>query len=188
MKEKTLRDEYFLWLYEQVDGRIRSFRKLSRILHDKKFTWFVKNDDNRLQDGLDLRYRFIEEKNLDETHLEVIALTKGECTVFEMMVALAERMDYLTNDLKEDISKAPKWFGELINNLGFSQFSDMNMPDWDIDENLIERSLDRLINRTYDNYGHGSLFPLKRRPPTDMSKVEIWYQLMLYLDENYGLG
>lgn len=187
MPKHTLREEYFLWLYQQIDNRKRSYRKLCGILHTRSFIWFVHNDDNRCHDGTALRQLFIEEHKLDDSHLEVVHFLKGECTIFEMLVALSQRINEMMINLTTREDNTPKWFHELLCNLEITDYDDM----WiftTISENRIDSILDRLMNRTYDWYGRGGLFPLKRRPPKDQSKVEIWYQLMLYLDENYGMG
>jgi hypothetical protein len=77
----------------------------------------------------------------------------------------------------------------MLTNLGLNVYTD----DYELGDDFgpvaeakIDEILEILMDRTYDIYGHGSLFPMKRRPKQDMSEVEIWYQLMLYLDENYG--
>ncbi len=185
--EKTVKEEYFTWLYNQIDQRKGSYRKLCTILHSKSFRWTVSNDDNRCRDGLDLRPAFIEANGLDETHTEVKYFLKGDCTIFEMLVGLAQRIDYQTIDLESPAAKTAKWFWKLIENLRLDSFRDSNQFDKASDE-AIEFVIDRMLDRTYDYYGNGSLFPMKRRPPKDMRTMEIWYQLMLWLDENYGMG
>lgn len=186
-QEKTIREEYFLWLYKQIDQGKGSFRKLCHILHQKYFRWSVPNDDNRCQDGLDLRQLFIEEKRLDEAHTEISYFMKGGCTVLEMMVGVAQRLDFLNTDLERPAPKTAKWFHILLTNLRLNDFRDSS--EWNTYiERTIDHILDNMLDRTYDVYGNGSLFPMKRKPPKDMAKTEIWYQLMWWLDENYGLG
>jgi hypothetical protein len=185
----TLREEYFSWLYDLVRTTKPSYRKLCRFLDEKKFRWSVPNDDNRCEDGLNLRDEFIEAHNLDESHLEVRYFLKGECTVLEVMVALARRINDLMFDLRRQDDKTPKWFVEMLRNLGIDRFTDVTTPDPRLDpisEVQVDQILEILMDRTYDVYGRGSLFPLKRRHPKDMSTVEIWYQLMTYLEENYS--
>jgi hypothetical protein len=186
-QEMTIRDEYFKWLYRQIDKERGSFRKLCWILYNKPFRWHVPNDDNRAQDGLELRQLFMEENNLDETHIEVKYFLKGECTIFEMLVGLARRIDYQTIDLQTPAIQTAKWFWKLIENLQLDSFRDSTLFDLGSEE-TIEYIIEKMLDRTYDFNGIGSLFPMKRKPPKDMRKVEIWYQLMLWLDENYGLG
>lgn len=188
MRRTSLRDDYFLWLYKQVWQRPTRF-KLCRELHEKNFRWFVENDDNRAEDGINLRHLFIEEKGLDESHLEVEHFLKGACTVFELLVALAKRINDLTYDLNPNRDRTSEWFTEMLENLRLDTLTD-NASVGDTFDTVQSESVksvtETLINRTYDYYGRGGLFPLKKRPPTDQSKMEIWYQLMLYLNENYG--
>lgn len=189
-RRTTLKEDYFSWLYGLVSKTPRSYMKLCRELHKYPFRWSVRNDDNRCADGISLRDRFIEEQNLDEAHLEVRYFLKGDCTVFEMMVALAERMDGITYDLKTHEDKKSKWFLEMLQNLKLSRFTDNSTPHEELDpvqEATVCDTLQILLDRTYGRSGAGSLFPLKRRHPDDMSRTEIWYQLMAWLDENYGL-
>jgi hypothetical protein len=189
-KRTTTKEEYFLWLYSLVDThRKTSYIKLCRELHKIPFTWFVPNDDNRCSDGLSLRDEFIELRGLDETHLEVEYLLKGECTFFEMLVGLARRMEFTMYDLNPNRDKTPRWFMELIHNLGFNEHDDSTSREELLDEMVVTKifeKVDTVLSRQYDFFGTGSLFPLKKRPPKDMSRVELWYQLMYYLEENYG--
>ena len=89
-----------------------------------------------------------------------------------MMVALADRMVYNCSD-SIDRSEA---FLIMFKNL----FSG-------IDENDVEKLLERVkkfLNREYDKDGTFGLFPLKN-PKKDQRKVEIWYQMMAYIIENF---
>lgn len=186
MGRKTIRDEYFSWLYARIADPKRSYKVLCSELHKKTFRWSVHNDDNRCEDGLDLRDDFFTEHHLDESHLEIAYWLREGCTVFEVLVALAKRMNDITYNLDTQADQTAKWFHELIRNLGLWEYDDR----WEftpISEAKVDEILESWMDRTYDFYGKGSLFPLKRRPKQDMTTVEIWYQLMLYLDENYGL-
>lgn len=188
-RRPTLREEYFKYLYDIVRPMPRTYKKLCLELHTKKYRWSVRNDDNRLEDGVNLRVTFMESGGLDESHLEVQALTKGECTVFEMMVALAQRMDYELSDLVVPANRTNKYFFEMIKNLGLEKYNDAFLYGEGIDyssEADIEEIIENLLSRTYGYDGEGSLFPLKQRYPKDMAKTEVWYQMMLYINENYG--
>lgn len=172
MKEQTTKQLYFDWLYKKVTPRKGSYRKLCDILYQKPFRWTVSNDDNRCSDGLELRSQFVEENGLDETHTEVKYFLMGGCNVFEMMVALAQRIDYQTVELYSSIPKTEKWFWCLIDNLLLKSFNDSILFDM-ASVGAINQILDRMLDRTYDYYGQGSLFPMKRRPQKDMRTVEI---------------
>lgn len=188
-RRPTLREEYFQYLYKLVRPMPRTYYKLCKELHNKKYKWFIKNDDNRCEDGVNLRETFIEQGELDETHLEVQALQKGDCTLFEMMVALAQRMDYELSDLISPANRTNKYFFEMLKNLMLEEYTDSYLIGDQLDyasSGDIDDILESLINRTYSYDGEGSLFPLKQRYPKDMAKTEVWYQMMLYINENYG--
>lgn len=190
MGRSTLREEYFSWLYDLIKDRRYSYIKLASQLHHKTFEWSIRNDENRCEDGIALRDRFIDINHLDETHLEVKAMIDAPCTVLEVMVALAERMNDLMFDLSDTRSnKTPKFFHHMLVNLRLDRFVDNHNPDRrfsPVVEAEIDDILEVWLGRTYGYDGFGGLFPIKRRPPTDQSKVEIWYQVMAWLDENYG--
>lgn len=189
MGRETLKEEYFSWLYKQIGKQRRSYVKLCKELHEKKFRWTIHNDDNRCEDGLALRDIFAEENNLDETHLEVKYFFKADCSVFELLVALAKRIDDLMYDLEHQENHASRWFREMLENLRLSRFTDDTFRDTFLDpvsEASVNEILEVFMDRQYGFDGRGGLFPLKKRPPEDQSEVEIWYQLMRYLDENYG--
>lgn len=187
-----LKEEYFDWLVNNLLGKsiFSRYTKLCKELHSKKFRWFVHNDDNRCEDGLNLRDIFIEKKNLDESHLEVKYFLKGDCTVLEMMVALAQRMNNLMYDINDTQNdKTPKFFHEILVNLNLNRFVDgYNLGrDFDpVSEAQINEVLEIMMDRTYGVDGLGGMFPLKKHHREDQSKVEIYYQMMYWLDENYG--
>lgn len=189
MKEKKINDEYFSWLYSKVKRQQRSYLKLSRFLHTILFKWSVANDDNRCEDGLNLRQNFIDENRLDESHLTLRYFMKAPCTVFEVLVALAGRLDFNMYELGNQESQEPRWYREMLMNLRLAEYTDNYNSSERFDEmteQAIYKVIETFMDRTYAFDGTGGLFPLKRRPKNDQRTVEIWYQMMLYLDENYG--
>ena len=51
--------DYYEWLIDQIvipNGK--SYRDLFELMHNLEFVWTVPNDDNRVQDGWDLRPEF----------------------------------------------------------------------------------------------------------------------------------
>lgn len=190
----NVKETYFLWLCTLIKNRRFNYWKLARELHNKKFRWSVPNDDNRCGDGLYLRQTFIEQEGLDEDHLEVVGFLKGECTVLEVLVALAQRIDFQTYDLDTQENKTSKWFFEMIGNLGLDKFPDENSRGdrlSELDELRIDEILEGWLDRSYAFDGTGGLFPLKRHNRhkgrmRDQTTVEIWYQMMAYLEERHG--
>lgn len=190
MGRTTLRDDYVLWLYKHIGKLKPSYLKLCKELHRKKFRWFIQNDDNRCLDGLELRERFVEDTRLDESHTEVAYFLKEECSVLEVLVALAQRMNGLMYDLNDTgKNRSGEFFQEMLENLRLDRFTDNRSPDGrfpPVDEAEIDEILEVMMDRTYGVDGRGGLFPLKKRHKEDQSGVEIWYQMMVWLDENYG--
>jgi len=182
---KSIRNDYFDWLLNfNIGGDSRKYISLCTILHQKIFRWFVHNDDNRCEDGIALRYEFINTLGLDENHLEVKYFLAGNCTVLELLVALAKRINDYMYDLNPNHDDTAKWFFEMLTNLRVIKFKGTSLSG--MDEVEIDDILENFMDRTYDYYGTGSLFPIEKRPKKDMSTVEIWYQLMEYLNQKYG--
>lgn len=140
------------------------------MLYTQPFAWWVPNDDNRAQDGLELRNEFFAETEGVERdeNWEVL-----ECDLLELLVGLSRRLSFMTG---EDSST---WFWIMIENLGLYQYNDAA----DIPEDTVKDVLEGLIWRTYDFDGNGGLFPL-RNPSVDQRGVEIWYQLNEYIAEH----
>lgn len=180
MKSINKENEYFLWLYEKISDvpSDDSYWLLAKTLHKVPFYWSVANDDNRLEDGLHLREQFD-----DEFGYYSDAIKPGEtCTMLEMLIALAERCEYMMED-GDNTPPASKWFWEMIHNVGLDEFTDDQYFE-SRGRNSIAEILHHILDRDYKRNGEGGLFPLKR-PREDQRKVEIWYQMAAYLLENY---
>lgn len=175
---EEIQTEYFQWLCGLVNLD-RGYWILARKLHDKEFYWTVPNDDNRASDGQKLRDIFE-----DETLYSDYSCLSGGCSVLEMLIGLAIRIeDILYDPDNSECLKAHDAFWEMLENLGLEDFDDMNYSrlneDCEVDEILLN-----LLERTYDRSGRGGLFPLKKARE-DQRRVEIWYQMSTYLLENY---
>lgn len=168
-------DELYLgWLYSQINSvkitnPARTYWSLFRQLFKKPFIWLIPNDDNRVEDGRDLRLEFAKQEDvlLDQDWFDM------PCSVLEMLIALARRLCF------EDGNDVRGWFWELLENM------DLVFTDDEYTEDVqqgIDQALDRLIWRLYLPDGRGGIFPLDR-PTRDQREVEIWYQLNEYLME-----
>lgn len=168
---------YFIWLYEQVGNggsdRRHTHWELLRQLHSKEFVWFIPNDDNRLEDGRELRHEFLEVHEL--TDVDSAWMGEG-CSMLEMLIALSRRLSF------EADGPARDWFWHLLENLRLSKCVDSHVShrqtEW------IEETLNQVIYRTYEPNGEGGLFPLEHAE-RDQTQVEIWYQLSAYLLERF---
>lgn len=174
--EKPLDELYFEWLYSQVgDPRIknpnRTYWKLLLQLYKKEFIWFVPNDDNRIEDGRDLRFEFVDAAGLQDVDPNWISLG---CSMFELLVGLSRRLAFEAEGEPRD------WFWHLLGNIGLRYCTDANFEVFSEEE--IDAKLDAVIYRTYYPSGHGGLFPLENTT-NDQRKVELWYQLSEYVLE-----
>lgn len=171
-----INDEYFEFLLELIDAkrfsRRVSYRKLLMRLHDTEFTWFVPYDDNRADDGVQLRRRFA----LIRDDISISNYITGPCSVLEMMVALAVRCEETIMDDALMGNRTGQWFWGMIHNLGLSPMSDSKF-----DKRTVDEIVQRFLNREYEPNGKGGLFTVKRYE-RDMRTVEIWCQLNWYLD------
>jgi hypothetical protein len=177
MMDEPLDEMYFKWLYSQVENaKLKNPRgtywRLLRVLHTKEFVWFVPNDDNRLEDGRELRYEFLEDKGIHEIDRHWIEIG---CSMLELLIGLAIRSNF------EDGRTIQVWFWTMMRNIGLDGLNDATA--WS--EQDVVDVLDTVIFRTYKPNGRGGLFPLKR-PDTDQREVELWYQMNAYLLENGG--
>lgn len=172
---EPLDELYFQWLYSQVAdpklrGRTKTYWVLMRQLFTTEFVWFVPNDDNRLEDGRDLRYEFLVDSGIPDVHQEWMDLG---CCMLEMLIGLSRRIAFQTD------TPVQAWFWHILHNLGIANCNDA-AEDFTAH---VDEVLQRVIFRNYDKDGRGGLFPL-RNPEKDQTKVEIWYQMCAYILEN----
>lgn len=166
-----LEELYFSWLVAPLDRKWNETFDdgLLRHLHSTKFEHFVPNDQNRAADGAALRERFLYEHPVKSSVWEVNGFLDEECSVLEMLIALAEHCSYQAGD------KMCDWFSTYIRNLGLSG---------KYNPSRTRRALQRLNKRTYSHDGTGGLFPLAH-PLEDQRQVELWYQMAAYIIESY---
>lgn len=177
MKNELI-NEYFEWIYQLVckDTKGLSYRKLLCKLYDTPFNYTIAMDGNRAEDGVDLRYRFGYECGFANSAVADY-LDNKDCSVLEMMVALAIRCEEHIMDNPDIGDRTGKWFLDMIVNLGLEK-----MTDDHFDKRYVESALNRFLNREYKRNGDGGLFTVHHNR-IDMRSVEIWYQAMWYLDD-----
>jgi hypothetical protein len=169
--DEPIENLYFNWLCAKVLN-LKPFEKpdkywnLLRKLHRTEFVWVMSGDDNRAEDGKELRKEFILQAELpDDPDWRILI----GCSVLEMLIAFARRAEF------QDETPTPTWFWEFVANLGLDK-----QTDRDFDEEYVEMVLDDFIWRTYNPDGNGGLFPIKN-PSADQREIEVWYQFCEYL-------
>lgn len=176
MKREEVINAYFEWLFDLVcknrySNQI-SYRKLLMQLHDTEFTYQIPKDENRAEDGINLRYRFA----LDHGFSDLSNYLVGPCSVLEMLIALSIRCEESIMDNPNIGNRTGQWFWGMIVNLGLGSMIDNNF-----DKVFVEKVVGRFLDRQYGPDGDGGLFTI-RNCNVDLRGVEIWYQLCWYLD------
>ena len=158
--------DYFEWLVSQIHiPNGKNYNELFEVMHNTEFHWTIPNDDNRIQDGIDLRGYFLDGRK-KEIKLE-------GATLLEILVSLSKKLAFTAS------GNPKKWAWKLLKNLRLTKMSD---PLTEADVERINDVLDALIWRTYQPNGKGGFFPLQH-PEEDQTKVELWYQMNKYVME-----
>jgi len=146
-------------------------------LWQKEYYSVLLNDQNRVKDGLLLR---------DIPDGPDYTDYYGPCSVLEMLIALSKRMEYEIDGSGYNITYRDL-FWEMIENIGLKRFDNhaviRDAQSYDIDDILTS-----WIERNYEADGTGGIFPIRnweRGRDKPQTRVEIWYQMMLYLNRNY---
>lgn len=161
--------EYFDWLVSQIEivGQSpRSYTHLFRLMHETEFTWEIPGDDNRFQDGLDLRGYFSGGVRSRIPQLEFVS-------VLEVLIGISRRIAFIAG------GEPKQWACQLVDNLGLTQFHD---PLKHSDIPTVQAILHTLVSRRYNEDGSGGFFPLND-PQEDQRRIEIWAQLNAYVNE-----
>lgn len=171
-----MRAEYFDWLYSLVMSDDESYIVLCEFLDDIDFNYIHQMDGNRLEDGISMRYRFAYDKSIPPAIISR-ELDNKPCSVFEMMVALAVRMEEDVMDSAEYEDRTGIWFRDMLKSLTLEDMVNRNF-----DKDRAEKVIDAFLLRRYQQNGRGGLFTINNHPESDLRKVEIWYQAMWYLN------
>lgn len=166
MSPTQLDIDYYEWLVSQIHiPNGKDYGDLFSRMHNLEFVWTVPNDDNRVQDGADLRYEFADDKK-SEINLPAV-------TFLEVLVGLSRRTAFTAG------GQAERWAWRLLKNLRLTK---MSTPLTEERSQMMDDILDSVIWRTYSPDGRGGFFPLNQ-PQEDQRKIEIWYQMNKYVIE-----
>lgn len=178
MTSKELNEKYFKWMYQLVtdDRQSRSsYRKLLHHLYRTAFYYSMEMDENRAIDGVKLRYRFGYEYGYSRQEIQDL-LDTCECSVLEMMVALAIRCEDQIMNNPDLGNRTGQWFWGMVNNLGLGRMNDSHY-DYDYAADVISD----LLDRRYERNGRGGLFTVENSPK-DLRITDIWYQMCWHLN------
>lgn len=180
-----MKAEYFDWMcgliYYRDFVKRNSYKKLLRCLHKIPFRYSIPMDENREQDGIDLRYVFGCDRGYSVEEIERYLDLEDRCSVLEMMVALAHRCE---RDIMRDYEygdRTGKWFWDMIVNLGLGYVNDSHF-----DQDYVTEIIDIFLSREHGPNGEGALFTVSHAGK-DFRTVDIGSQMLRYLDEYLGI-
>lgn len=189
MRIEEIRDGYFTWLVNLIRPETLDFDyfHLCSYLSDIKFELPDKHhtmDVNRITDALDLRADFIGYLSECDVYVPVGTdkhfFNQTTPSVFEVLVALARRIerDIMYDNEKGD--RTHKWFWIMMDNLDLTRARDNG---WYKEyEDFVSEKIDIWMHHKFGSNGKGSLFPLDN-PNIDQTKLDIWSQMTNYLSE-----
>lgn len=177
MIDEPLDEAYFKWLAVQVvNTRLRNPTTTNwfvlRQLYVTEFVWRIRNDDNRVEDGKELRLEFLEQHPQFDWSSEWTSLG---CSFLEMLIALSRRLSF-----QSELASSAGWFWHMMDNVNLNIFD--YAYERDRMHGFVDQVLQSLNNRTYERNGRGGLFPL-HDDSIDQTQIEIWYQMNYYLLE-----
>lgn len=172
---------YFLWIMHSACSpsfvakcnRCRvDIRAILTELHSISFESLSDMDLNRIDDGVNLRYRF--GRSLDIPDAQIAAeIDIHECSALEVIAAMALRAGEEMFGAPYEKESAQWLFAKMLESAGML---DPKADVFDI--------CDGILRGEYEPDGHGGLFYIPKCPK-DLRHVELWGQMMLYLDVMY---
>ena len=168
-------EEYFNYMYHLVANGT-NYYSLLRLLDSIDFVALIPMDENRIADGISFRYRFaLETGNNPDIVSEELADKK--CSILEMMVALAFRVEENITCDPDMGDRTSQWFWVMMSSLGLS-----NMDDYHFNYEKAIDIIKTFLNREYLPNGKGGLFYIEN-PREDLRNVEYWKQCMWKINE-----
>jgi hypothetical protein len=168
---------YYRWLvrnyvldsYREPDGYACVVEQMYR----KAYYYTVRYDENRAEDGLELRNIYLDRHPNSE-------VPQGPCSFLEFLIGVSVRLSEMLTD-GEPIPVS-EYFWELARRIQLTEYTDDMYADGSTPF-VVDAIMTDLMDRNYDRCGSTGLFPL-RRPCKNQKNVEIWYQLNAYLLQN----
>lgn len=179
-KQEQIRSEYFEWLYKKSMGAAIAgvqFRKLFTVLHSMEFKAIMKEDQQRVEDGIDLRDTYAYETGQDSKLIK--EYLDDPCSVLEMMLALAIREESIMDDPRKG-DRTKQWLWMQLGSIGIG--SNYDFMGEKFPEEEIREKVSKMINREYAPDGDGGLFKFYNAPEEDLTTIDIWKQMCWYLN------
>lgn len=178
-------EEYYRWLISLISPPptlttyIHRYGMLLFELWRREFAWFdaYEGEESRAMDGKTLRDQFI--MDFDRTP---DAVPQGPCTVLEMLIAFALRIDTQVHDWR--LGNRPwEWIEMFIDNLGLGELVDCHINPVR-DAGYINARLETWMAHDIGRKGEGGLFRFKK-PLLTIGNLDNWAQMNRWIIENF---
>lgn len=167
---------YFKWICGNVDPD-RQYTILLEHLFELEFVWIHEYDVNRYEDGCNLRLIY-EQASGEKCYDNWV---DWPCSILEMIYGLAVKIETIMYDISSGEDRTSEWFWTMIDNLGLGICTDR---EWKKDPgdalDYVQHRIDMFLQRNYDEFGDGSLFPMGKSTPKNWSETEIWEQMCAF--------
>lgn len=182
-----MRHEYFEWLVSKVTSPAvpddAQARNVLRVLRDIRIQGLpMADDDPRLEDGKQLRMNFIDDAGLS-VHSYDDALEPNFCTVLELLIALAIRMDDIMRDPLDPSSSVPSCFWGMVTTMVGQPFYPCSYWAFPADVSIaavVTESSMKFLSRQYDPTGYnGNIFI--DVSGVDLRAIDIWAQACRFM-------
>lgn len=185
MNKTTIEQVYYHWLLQKIyDPDVYNMDKYNYLLDrlsELTFFWTNPMDVSRIDDAIDLRYRFGREEGFPEAEVARF-LDAKDPSVLEVMVALAVRAEehILGDNAYGD--RCAEWFWVMITSMHLDYYDDRHYTHTVVDAIVLS-----MLRHRYSRNGDGGLFTVNVDENTDMRKEDIWYQMMRWINQNITL-
>lgn len=179
MNQVELQICYYDWLTSKVfryTSEKNDYSRLLEELYSVEYIYTLDRDINRYDDGLELKKTFCWEIGIDVSYSELLGT---QCSILEMMVALAIRCEVSIMSDPSEGNRTWLWFKSMLKSMKLDDQVDHNF-----NQEYVQERLKIMLYREYDQYGDGALFKVSN-PVFDMRLAEVWSQLNWFLSENY---
>lgn len=180
--------DYLCWLMNQAQieaGGPEGYLRLCEVLQGIYFVSLVAFDENRVEEGKELRTEWADTDGGDISELEK-ELIPYTCTALEIILVLARRMCFEMSDSQFEAGTG-KWTTELLENAGLATFrNDIFETNPEHAVATIKNIMHDIIYRKYLWDGEGGFFPV-HWTTCDQRDAELLIQMNNYLAENYDI-
>jgi hypothetical protein len=167
---------YRRWLVrtylQDSEGLPDGYGLLIEQMFRKEYYYFVDYDENRAEDGIYLRARYLDTEGGSQG-----VVPEGPCSFLEFLIGVSIRLEEMLFDGEQ--IPIHEYFWELASRLRLTEYND-DAYGYSDTQFVVDAIMTSFMDRCYSATGEGGLFPL--HPPCEIqNRVEVWYQLNAYL-------